>query len=106
MTAGFPTTCLEIPTAFSPNGDSWNNTWIIDHSELEGIMIKDMYPNLVVKIYNRTGKLVYQSEAGYPEPWDGHDMHGNKLPVDSYYYLIILNDGSKRVETGNVTILR
>ena len=99
-------TCLDIPSAFTPNNDSWNNTWIINHSALMDIPISEIYPNLVVKVYNRWGKLVYVSGKGYPIPWDGRDMNGKALPVDSYYYIIQINDGSGRVETGNITIIR
>ncbi len=99
-------TCLKIPSAFSPNNDQYNDTWIINHPALPQVTIKELYPELVVQVYNRWGKLVYLSDKGYPNPWDGNDNRGNELPVDSYHYVIYLNDGSGRQEMGNVTILR
>ncbi|GAG95966.1 unnamed protein product, partial [marine sediment metagenome] len=48
--------------------------------------------------------LVFRSDKGYTMPWDG-TYKGRMLPVDSYHYVINLNDGSKPV-VGNVTIVR
>jgi gliding motility-associated-like protein len=88
--------CLEIPTAFSPNGDGINDTWEIGRIEL--------YPDIVVEIYNRWGELLFRSSRGYSEPWDGK-IHGKDLPMDSYHYVINLHKGGKPI-TGNVTIIR
>jgi len=48
--------------------------------------------------------LLYRSQKGYPEPWDGK-FQGKYLPTDSYVYRIILNNNTKPI-TGNVHILR
>ncbi len=55
--------CLVIPNAFSPNGDLVNDEW--------NIGLKDLYPLIEVKIFNRWGELIWKSEKGYPRPWDG-----------------------------------
>ncbi|MGB1043429.1 MAG: gliding motility-associated C-terminal domain-containing protein, partial [Tenacibaculum sp.] len=47
---------------FSPNGDGINDTWTIESIEL--------YPGSVVKVYNRSGRLVYR-EYGYKNNWNG-----------------------------------
>jgi gliding motility-associated-like protein len=83
------------PTAFSPNGDSHNDTWEID-------FLTD-YPDCVVKVYNRWGMLVYESEKGYPTPWDGKN-NGRVVPVDTYYYTITLGNNEKPIK-GYVTVL-
>jgi len=88
--------CLEIPTAFSPNGDGVNDTWELGRIEL--------YPEVVVEIYNRWGELLFRSNAGYGNQWDG-TRNGKPLPMDSYHYVIILHNGGKPI-TGNVTIIR
>ena len=88
--------CLEIPSAFSPNGDGVNDRWEIGKVEL--------YPDVVVEIYNRWGELLYRSSRGYTDPWDG-TRRGKPLPMDSYYYVIDLHNGTKPI-TGNVTIVR
>ncbi|HVN56657.1 MAG TPA: gliding motility-associated C-terminal domain-containing protein [Bacteroidales bacterium] len=89
-------TCLVIPNIFSPNGDNINDTWIIEETNL--------YPELEVRIFNRWGELVWKSARGYPNPWDGKS-NGIPLPIDSYFYLIDLHNGTKPV-TGNVTIVK
>ncbi|MCX6330263.1 MAG: gliding motility-associated C-terminal domain-containing protein, partial [Bacteroidia bacterium] len=89
-------TCLIIPNAISPNGDLINDVWNIGNKEL--------YPDLEIKIYNRWSELIWKSDKGYPDPWDG-TSNGRKLPIDSYHYIIDLHNGSKPI-IGNVTIVR
>jgi len=88
--------CLTIPNAISPNGDGINDVWNID--------LIDLYPDAEIKIFNRWGELVWASEKGYPQPWNGRSK-GRELPVDSYHYIIDLNNGRK-VILGHVTIVR
>jgi gliding motility-associated-like protein len=89
-------TCLVIPKAFSPNGDLINDVW--------NIGLKELYPKMEVKIFNRWGEPVWRSEKGYPIPWDGKS-NGAQLPIDSYHYIIDLHNGSRPL-IGNVTIVR
>ncbi|MCE5348270.1 MAG: gliding motility-associated C-terminal domain-containing protein [Bacteroidales bacterium] len=88
--------CLIIPNAISPNSDSYNDVWNIGMIEL--------YPEMVVKIFNRWGESLWKSERGYPHPWDG-TSNGSPLPIDSYHYIIDLHNGTKPI-VGNVTIVR
>jgi len=88
--------CLTIPNAISPNGDNINDVWNID--------LLYLYPEVEIKIFNRWGEVVWISEKGYPEPWDGKS-NGKDLPIDSYHYIIDLNNGT-RVILGNITIVR
>ena len=86
-----------VPSAFTPNGDGINDTWKID--------FLTMYPNCVVKVFDRSGRLVYESEQGYPQgqEFDG-SWNGRKLPTDSYHYVIMLK--KDKVMKGTVTIIR
>lgn len=68
---------LEIPTAFSPNGDGINDVW-----RIPGL---DAYRPLLVTVYNRLGTKIYQSN-GYPQPWDGQYLN-QALPAGTYYYI-------------------
>ena len=79
-------TCLIIPNAISPNGDLINDVW--------NIGMKELYPNMEVKIFNRWGEIMWRSERGYPRPWDGKS-NGSPLPIDSYHYIIDLHNGSR-----------
>ena len=88
-----------VPTAITPNGDGNNDDW-----NLQGI--DNMYPNNVVKIFNRWGNLLFESPVGNYDGnrWDG-TFKGNMLPVGSYFYIIDFNDGSTEAETGSVSII-
>jgi len=87
---------IEVPNAFSPNGDGINDTWHITNIE--------SYPNCVVKVFNRYGQLVFSS-TGYNKPWDGTD-NNKPLPVATYYYIIETKSVLFPGKTGSVTILR
>jgi gliding motility-associated-like protein len=70
---------LEFPNAFSPNGDGKNDVW-----ELTGI---EAFPEAIVTIYNRWGEVIYQSEKGYMQPFDGR-YNGMVLPEGVYPYRV------------------
>jgi gliding motility-associated-like protein len=88
--------CLVIPNAISPNGDLINDEWTIGNI--------DLYPEAEIKIYNNWGELLWKSERGYPRKWNG-TSNGGKLPIDSYFYVIDLHNGTKPVG-GSVTIIK
>jgi gliding motility-associated-like protein len=89
-----------VPTAFTPDGDQTNDTWVLDN-------IDQIYPNNVVSIYNRWGNLIYQSKTGQYEtkPWDGRYNNEN-MPVGSYYFIIEYNDNFTESKVGIVSILK
>jgi gliding motility-associated-like protein len=89
--------CVGIPNAFSPDGDGINEYWEISRLSL--------YPEAEVVILNRWGEMVWKSERGYPDPWDGRASNGRELPMDSYHYAIDLHNGDKPI-VGHVTIIR
>lgn len=86
---------LQIPNAFTPNGDGINDIWNIKYL--------NTYPNNTVDIYNRYGEKVYSS-VGYAVPWDGK-FNGSYLPMGAYYYIINPKNG-RDIVSGNVTIIR
>jgi len=91
-------TDLDIPTAFTPNGDEANETWLI--SALNGT---EQYSDAVIKVYNKRGVLVHEA-VGFEQPWTGV-YNGDMLPPDTYFYTIDLNYNRVRYK-GTVTILR
>ncbi|RLD89390.1 MAG: hypothetical protein DRJ29_16560, partial [Bacteroidetes bacterium] len=88
--------CLVIPNAFSPNGDGFNDMWLI-----EGI---ELYPEVDMRIFDRWGSRVFYTPNAAGEQWDG-TFDGRHLPIDSYHYVINLNNDEPAI-TGNVTIVR
>jgi gliding motility-associated-like protein len=88
--------CLIIPNAISPNGDLINDVLNIGNAGL--------YPQMEVTIFNNWGQTIWKSEKGYPVPWDGKS-NGKKLPIDSYFYIINLHNGSKQI-AGSVTLIK
>ena len=90
--------CLFIPSVFTPNSDGINDLWDIYNIEL-------YEPDVTVKIFNRWGQLVYESEGSY-EPWDGVGLLSlNNQEIATYYYVINLQNGDD-VFKGAVTIVR
>lgn len=91
-----------IPTVITPNADGKNDKWIIDRIE----KYPYNYPDLVIQIFDRWGKLVWESDPGYiGNEFEGIDLKGRELPSDSYFYVIDLKNGGDPV-TGHLTILR
>jgi gliding motility-associated-like protein len=86
---------VNVPNSFSPNGDGINDTWAIPN-------LAD-YPGSSVEVYNRYGQVVFQSK-GYGRAWDG-TYKGAALPLATYYYIIMLNNGFAPLK-GSVTIIR
>ncbi len=88
----------DIPNAITPNNDGVHDVWEIPNIEL--------YPDAKVEIFDRWGRLVFKKDGDYHNDWDGNDMNGNKLPMDSYYYVIDLKKSGSSKVVGNVTIIR
>jgi gliding motility-associated-like protein len=86
-----------IANTITPNNDNVNDNWQIDEAMA--------YPEMEIEIFDRWGRLVWRSSRGYTENWDGRNMNGKDLPMDSYFYVINLNDGTD-VINGTITIIR
>ncbi len=86
---------IDIPNAFTPNGDGFNDLW-----EIKALVD---YPHCMVSVYNRYGSLIYQSK-GYARPWDG-TYGGSQVPVGTYYYIIDPGNNTAKL-SGSVTVLR
>ena len=89
---------VDIPSAFTPNGDNANDTWHLEVSN------EDALDQAIVKVYNKRGLLLYESE-GFEQDWDG-TFNGELLPVDTYYYTIVVKlPYVRQTYSGVVTIL-
>ncbi len=92
-----------IPNAFSPNtGGDRNQKWIL--TSLEG------WTNSLVQVFDRSGKMVFESDGEYSNPWDGTFMNQGtrNLPAGTYFFLIKIDksDINKPIQRGTVTIVR
>jgi gliding motility-associated-like protein len=87
--------CIFPPNAFTPDGDGYNETWILDNLY--------NYPEALVTIFNTWGNIVYQTDGNYI-PWDG-TFEGKPLPAATYYYVIDLKNGTAPY-SGAVTIVK
>ena len=94
---------IDIPNAFSPNGDGFNDNLIIVGAAIVGFEIR---------IYNRWGELVYQStdvgvinNAGLG--WDGK-LNNEDQEMGTYVYQLSATGGSgKTIQLqGNITLVR
>jgi gliding motility-associated-like protein len=86
---------VQVPNAFTPNGDGVNDFWDIAYL--------NEYPGCTVDIFGRNGQLIFHS-IGYGKPWGG-TYNGNVLPSGAYYYIIDLKDGRQKI-SGQVTIIK
>ena len=91
-------TQLDIPNAFSPNGDGINDKF---HIRVTGYFKTESF-----RIFNRWGQLIYDSRDVTLD-WDGR-MKGTALPVGTYYYIIEGIDvkGEFLRKNGSITLLR
>ena len=86
---------IVVANLLTPNNDTKNDTWLIDNLE--------SLPALDVKIFNRLGKEIY-ANPNYDNSWNG-EYQGTPLPDGTYYYVIKV-EGSDRVLTGPVNLMK
>jgi gliding motility-associated-like protein len=91
-----PISCIRPVNCFTPNGDNFNDAWMIDNMYL--------YPGFEMKIFNIWGNLIHSQENVFI-PWDG-TYRSNPLPNGTYYYIINLNYLDRQAVTGFITILK
>jgi gliding motility-associated-like protein len=85
---------IKVSDFFSPNGDGVNDHWTIP--EL------DLLPDSRVFIFDRFGRLLVEN-TGTAFRWDGL-INNVPAPVDSYWYLVKLNENESL--RGNFTLMR
>ncbi|HAO08276.1 MAG TPA: hypothetical protein DCQ50_15130, partial [Chryseobacterium sp.] len=85
-----PFSIFNIPNAFTPNADGYNDQW-----KIAGL---ENYPGTEVNVYDRRGLPVFKEIISKkPLQWDGK-LNGNPVPTGNYWYTIKVSDG--RVYTG------
>ena len=93
-----PKTSLDVPTAFTPNGDGTNDVIYAD-----GWGIRKLY---YFKIFNRWGEMVFEStNIGFG--WDGTYQGKPALPgVYTYRLDLVFDDNSNRSMKGGITLIK
>lgn len=89
---------IQVPNAFSPDGDGINDEFMIVHEGIE---------EFSMDIYNRWGELVYHSED-LQAPWTGM-YDGSDCQQDAYVYVIKargLEDETATTLKGTVSLIR
>ncbi len=89
---------LDVPQAFSPNGDGVNDVIYV-----KGWGLKEL---ISFKIYNRFGELVFESND-FNIGWDG-TYNGQDQMLETYVYTVEARTWKDRVlqKKGNITLLR
>jgi gliding motility-associated-like protein len=92
-----PLALFFIPNVITPNGDGYNDTWVI--RDLDG------FPQNDVRIINRWGDEVF-SQSPYQNQWGG-TWNGQDLPGATYYYVLrVFYQGAWVKFDGPLTIIR
>lgn len=76
---------LMYPKFFTPNGDSFNDTWKIKSSGSEN--------GLTIKIFDRYGKLLKELDSN-STGWDGTYI-GQPLPATDYWFVVTRKNGKE-----------
>lgn len=89
---------LFIPTAFSPNGDGFNDEFRIQGEGIE---------QFEIIFFNRWGREIRRYNS-LEESWDGLSNSGSPVPEGVYVYAVkaVMNSGEIVEEGGSVTVLR
>ena len=90
-------TDVYLPTAFTPNGDKVNNTFVPRSHFIDEVHFI---------IYNRWGQEVFSTKR-IDHGWDG-TFEGKDLPPDAYAYYLRVRcvNAEEFVKRGNVTLIR
>jgi len=88
---------VDVPTAFSPNGDGSNDILYVRGGAIERIQFR---------VYNRWGTLVFET-TDINIGWDG-TYKGKPQEMEAYAYTLtaVFTNGTSASKQGNITLLR
>jgi gliding motility-associated-like protein len=91
-----------MPNTITPEtdgkGDGKNDRWVIPNI--------DLFPDAVLEIYDRWGRLVYRTNDVYNNPWDGKSSSGKEMPMDAYYFVLDIRVKHVKPFTGYINVVR
>jgi gliding motility-associated-like protein len=82
---------LEMPSAFSPNGDGYNDGFFI-----RGI---DRFSENILTVFNRWGNEVFTKENYKNTQWYGQNKNGDDLPEGTYFVVLIIKGMETKLST-------
>ena len=94
-----PYTVLDIPTAFSPDGNGVNDVFrIVRHLNIGKLQ--------EFSVWNRWGNRIFFT-TNIEQGWDGR-YNGEEQPLGVYVWMVTADskDGERIVRKGNVTLVR
>jgi gliding motility-associated-like protein len=87
---------LPVPNVFTPNGDTFNDYWVIPGIE--------SFPECTIALYDKQGRRVFEKLGYQNDPgWDG-TFDGRSVPPGTYYFVFSCPD--KEPQTGHVLVAR
>lgn len=91
------TKLIDVPKAFSPNGDGMNDILYV-----HGVGVS----TILFRVYNRWGQVIFDTD-NMLKGWDG-TFKNNAQPGDAYAYIVEATylDGTTETKQGNVLLLR
>lgn len=88
----------DMVNTFTPNDDNVNDVWNITE-------FMHLFPDAVLEVFDRWGRLVYRTTNVAFEPWDG-TSNGRPMPMDSYFFVLELNYMNLEALSGTVNLIR
>jgi gliding motility-associated-like protein len=89
----------KMPNTITPGDkNGQNDRWIIPNI--------DLFPDAVLEIYDRWGRLIFRTTDVFNNPWNGESMSGKEMPMDAYYYVLDIHVSHTKPLTGYVNLIR
>ncbi len=92
---------LQLPNAYSPNGDTKNDAYVI-----HGI---EAFPDNKFVVFNRWGNEVYSKDnytnhGAEDADWHGQNKEGEDLPDGTYFIILVINNSTLVPNTFNTYV--
>lgn len=92
---------IDIPNAFTPNGDGYNDYFF------PRWLLSENVSRFKMQLFNRWGQIVFETTNQKGRGWDGQ-LNNQAQPMGIYLYRIEVGffNGGQEVYQGNVTLIR
>jgi len=94
--ANMPNTITPGPDGGADDG--FNDAWIIPNIE--------KFPDAILEIFDRWGRLVFRTDDIVNNPWKGQTMSGKELPMDAYFFVLDIKVAHVQPVSGYVNVIR